>query len=179
MLFKLAKNIITILAILLLLPLTHAYIDLDLTLEKSSEDISLNFPMTVGKLKYEIGVSLENQEEFIVSPETMRHKEKGKKKKESALAGQIHVSSLEGYTLEGWRRFIMEIIMLENSRYSHTFTLDLSPLKQIEKFTPLRNGIMSLGPNFANSYFYKTIKSKTPDYFQEDIVSFYTSPAEK
>jgi len=58
----------------------------------------------------------------------------------------MHVWSLEGYTLEGWKRFFLEVFLFEDSKYSHTFSLDLQDIKVIDKKVPMTNGVMTVGP---------------------------------
>lgn len=38
---------------------------------------------------------------------------------------------------------------------------------------------MTLGPQLFQNKLYQLIKGQTPEYFQEDIVSFYTTPGGK
>lgn len=66
-----------------------------------------------------------------------------------------------------------------DARYNHKVGLDLSHIKKVEKYIPLTNGIMTLGPQLAENKFYQLIKEKTGDYFKEDVVSFYTTPGGK
>lgn len=91
----------------------------------------------------------------------------------------MHVWSLEGYTLEGWKRFFMEVFLFEDSKYSHTISLDLSDVKMLEKKVPMTNGIMTVGPQLQNNHFYQLIKNQTGAFFKEDIVSFYMTPGNK
>lgn len=69
--------------------------------------------------------------------------------------------------------------MFEDSRYSHTLTLDISDIKNVDKKTPMTNGVMSLGPELSDNQLYHQIKEQSKDYFKEDIVSFYTTPGNK
>jgi hypothetical protein len=89
------------------------------------------------------------------------------------------VSSLEGYTLEGWRRFFVEIFTMAESRYYHKLELDLSQVHHRDKYLPLTNGVMTLGPKLNENHLYQLIKAQTPQYFQQDVVSFYSAPGGK
>lgn len=79
--------------------LALAYVDVDLTVATSSADVRLNMPLTINNHKYHLAISLENKDEFIVSPNTLYPSKKQKKSSSKDLTGVMHVSSLEGYTL--------------------------------------------------------------------------------
>lgn len=69
------------------------------------------------------------------------------------------------YTLEGWKRFFLEVFLFEDSKYSHTISFDLSQIKKVEKNAPMTNGLMSIGPQLQNNQIYQLIKAQTKDYF--------------
>ena len=148
-----------------LLITVHSYIDIGLTAVTSSADLALNMPLTINSMQYHIAVSLHSQQDFIVSPSVLPHKKTlptSKKPKE----GEMHVWSLEGYNLEGWKRFFMEVFLFEDSKYSHTVSLDLSGIKVIDKKMPMTNGVISLGPSLTDNLFYQLIKNQTKEYFR-------------
>jgi hypothetical protein len=169
------------LPLLLLAVLGQSYIDITLEIAISSSDISYNVPLKINSEKEVIGLSLENKEEFIVLPEALKHKGKQLKTRgaNNSNKGELHVSSLEGYTLEGWKRFFIEVFTFSDSRYYHQIAIDLTSIKKVEKYIPLTNGIMTLGPKLAENKLYQLIKGQTTEYFKEDIVSFYTTPGGK
>ena len=101
--------------------------------------------MTINDQQYHVGVSLHNQDNFIVSPKALPHRKKHNSDK-SPKEAVMHVSSLEGYTLEGWKRFFLEVFLFEDSKYSHTITLNLKDVKIKDKKVPMTNGLMSIGP---------------------------------
>jgi len=79
-----------------------------------------------------------------VAPTALPHKKKHAQKRPKEA--EMHVWSLEGYTLEGWKRFFLEVFLFEDSKYSHTFSLDLQDIKVIDKKVPMTNGVMTVGP---------------------------------
>lgn len=81
--------------------------------------------------------------------------------------------------MEGWKRFFIEVFTFVDSRYHHKLELNLTSIKKVDKYIPLTNGIMTLGPQVAANKIYQLIKAQTPQYFTEDIVSFYTTPGGK
>lgn len=93
--------------LLFLVCAVRGYIDITLEIATSSSDVSYNLPVRVGSEKQMIGLSLENKEEFIVSPKVGKHTGKSVKSKSEENKAELHVSSLEGYNLEGWRRFFL------------------------------------------------------------------------
>ena len=93
--------------ILLVICAVKGYIDITLEIATSSSDVSYNLPLRVNSEKQMIGLSLENKEEFIVSPKVGKHNGKAIKSKGEQNKAELHVSSLEGYNLEGWRRFFL------------------------------------------------------------------------
>ena len=93
--------------LLLLLCAAQGYVDITLEIATSSSDISYNLPLRVNSEKEMIGLSLENKEEFIVAPKTGKHSGKALKTRTEENKAELHVSSLEGYNLEGWRRFFL------------------------------------------------------------------------
>jgi hypothetical protein len=68
---------------------------------------------------------------------------------------------------------------MADSRYYHKLHLDLSQLPQHDKHLPLSSGLMTLGPQLAKNRIYQLIKARTPEYFKEDVVSFYSAPGGK
>ncbi len=90
---------------------TFSYIDIDLAVTTSSADVSLNMPLTINDQQYHIAISIENKEDFIVAPEALPHAKKKKVQKKANLNAVMHVWSLEGYTLEGWKRFFLEVFL--------------------------------------------------------------------
>jgi hypothetical protein len=133
-------------AISVLLYSAMGYVDIELAVTTSSADISFNMPLTINNLKYQIALSLENKGEFLVAPEAMPHNKKKKGSKKEDLTALMHVWSLEGYTLEGWKRFFLEVFLFEDSKYSHTISFNVSKLKQSPKQSPMTNGLMTIGP---------------------------------
>lgn len=109
----------------------------------------------------------------MVAPSTLRKHKKTKKEGKNAT---MHVSSLEGYTLEGWKRFFAETFFFIDSRYSHTISVDLSPIHEAKKSVPLTNGLMTLGPQMDQNKIYGLIKEQTKEFFEDDIVSFFATP---
>ena len=73
----------------------------------------------------------------------------------------------------------MEVFLFEDSKYSHTITLNLDDIKIVDKKVPMTNGIMTVGPQLQDNHFYQLIKQQTGDFFKEDIVSFYMTPGNK
>lgn len=94
-----------------LLTTTLSYIDIELAVSTSSADVALNMPLTINDQQYHIAVSVENKEEFIVAPDALPHAKKKKVHKKADLKAAMHVWSLEGYTLEGWKRFFLEVFL--------------------------------------------------------------------
>lgn len=68
---------------------------------------------------------------------------------------------------------------MAESRYYHKLELDLSNIHHRENYLPLTSGVMTLGPQLNKNHIYQLIKAQTPDYFQKDIVSFYSAPGGK
>ena len=101
----------------------------------------------------------------MVEPSALPHK-KNKKVNKHNMTASMHVWSLEGYTLEGWKRFFMEVFLFEDSKYSHTLTMDFSHLKKVNKTVPMTNGLMTIGPDLTQNKIYQMIKSQTGDYFK-------------
>lgn len=66
----------------LLLLSVRAYIDFHLQINTAGSDIALVFPLTINKTEYRMGVSLQNEPEFIVS--SGNGKPKGKSHKLSS-----------------------------------------------------------------------------------------------
>ncbi len=66
-----------------------------------------------------------------------------------------------------------------DSRYYHKLHLDLAKIPQHDKHLPLSSGLMTLGPQLDNNHFYQLLKTNTAEYFQQDIVSFYSAPGGK
>lgn len=93
--------------LLFLVCAVKGYIDITLEIATSSSDVSYNLPVRINSEKQMIGLSLENKEEFIVSPKAGKHNGKSMKTKSEENKAELHVSSLEGYNLEGWRRFFL------------------------------------------------------------------------
>ena len=135
-------------------------------------------PLTINGMQYHIAVSLHSQEDFVVSPSALPHKKSTHSSKKPKEA-EMHVWSLEGYNLEGWKRFFMEVFLFEDSKYSHTVNLDLTAIKVVDKKMPMTNGVMSIGPGLADNHFYQLIKNQTKEHFRDDVVSFYTTPGNK
>ena len=57
----------------------QTYIDVTLEASVSSADIIYNFPLTIESQHYKVGISLQNQEEYLVAPEVVKHKHKSNK----------------------------------------------------------------------------------------------------
>lgn len=55
----------------------------------------------------------------------------------------------------------------------------MSGLKFIDKYLPLTNGLMTLGPQINENKIFGLIKNQTNDYFREDVFSLYTTPGGK
>jgi hypothetical protein len=68
---------------------------------------------------------------------------------------------------------------MADSRYYHKLQLDFKNIPQHEKHLPLSCGLMTLGPKIQDNQIYQVIKAQTPEYFKEDIVSFYSAPGGK
>jgi hypothetical protein len=73
----------------------------------------------------------------------------------------------------------MEVVLFVDSRYAHTLHFNVTDIKQMDKFIPLTNGVMTLGPKITENRFYTFIKQQTQDYFRDDVVSLYTTPGSK
>lgn len=83
-----------------LISLTHTYIDITLEIATSSSDIFYNIPLQINQEKHMIGLSLENKQEFIVNTKNSKtHAKSLRTKHINNSNAELHVSSLEGYTL--------------------------------------------------------------------------------
>ena len=82
-----------LLLFLFLLPLASPYIDISLEIATSSSDIAYNLPLSLNSQKLLIAISLENKEEFIVTP-SAKHKGKLSKTKGDSNHAELTVSSL-------------------------------------------------------------------------------------
>lgn len=88
----------------------------------------------------------------------MPHGKKKKSAKKEDLVASMHVWSLEGYTLEGWKRFFLEVFLFEDSKYSHGISFNVSEIKSSPKQSPMSNGLMTIGPELQQNHLYKLIK---------------------
>lgn len=68
---------------------------------------------------------------------------------------------------------------MAESRYYHKLHLDLGQIPQHDKHLPLSSGVMTLGPQLTNNRLYQLIKAQTEQYFQQDVISFYSAPGGK
>lgn len=92
-------------------------------------------PVIVKDYQYNIGIYLDNDEiEYVREESTARHKvahrQNKDKKNQQFLHGVVEATSVEGYTVEGWKRFILETLFLADKRYKHQLELQLDWLRQ-------------------------------------------------
>lgn len=80
--------------LLFVLCIAQGYIDITLEIATSSSDVSYNLPLRINSEKEMIGLSLENKEEFIVSPKAGKHSGKSLKLRTEENKAELHVSSL-------------------------------------------------------------------------------------
>lgn len=80
--------------LLFVLCVGKCYIDITLEIATSSSDVSYNLPLRINSEKEMIGLSLENKEEFIVSPKVGKSSGKALKSRTEGNRAELHVSSL-------------------------------------------------------------------------------------
>lgn len=89
------------------------------------------------------------------------------------MFGMMKVTSLEGYTFEGWKRFFMEALLYIEQRYYHEIPLNLDFVAQKEAGNSnLTNGLMTFGPKMDKNLIFNEIKRNT-EYITENIIAFY------
>lgn len=87
----------------------------------------------------------------------------GTEKNTENLIGVISATSLEGYSLEGWKRYFMEVVLFLESRYYHKIVVNISSIKQISKNegdTKI-DGVISFGPSMSSNKMLQLIQSNS------------------
>jgi hypothetical protein len=155
-----------------------AYLDFQLSVNRTENYISYALPIKINSLDYEVSLSLCDCKEFLrpVSEKTVSHKKKKHKGKaeDKEMMGLIQASSFEGYSFEGWKRFFLEALFFFDSRYNHDIVVDLSGVykKSLGEEEPYHDGVIKFGPNLLDNKMFQLIKNQS-EFVRRNVVSVY------